>query len=123
MKQKIGRAHYDWPCVSLKAIPYRNVTWASMSIAAVLSVVGGLIVNICSFLLPGYFSFRSLESHSHVEPWFTYWVVFALFSVVEHWFWFLLSRVPGYLLAKIALISWLQFSNAQVSFECRPCIV
>eukprot|EP00892_Ulva_mutabilis_P006646 jgi/Ulvmu1/4353/UM002_0078.1 len=84
-----------------------------MSITGGLGIVSGLVINLCSFLLPGYFSFRSLESHSHVETWFTYWVVFSIFSVVEHWLWFLLSRIPGYPVAKIAMICWLQFSNAQ----------
>lgn len=85
-----------------------------MSITGALSVLGGVLLNVCSFLLPGYFSFRSLESHSYIEPWFTYWVVYAMLSVLEHCFWFVLSRIPGFLLAKLALICWLQFSNAQV---------
>lgn len=85
-----------------------------MSITGALGALGGVLLTVCSFLLPGYFSFTSLESHSHVEPWFSYWVVYALLSVFEHCFWFAFSRIPGFLLAKLALICWLQCSNAQV---------
>lgn len=84
-----------------------------MSVTAALAVIGELLINTFSFLLPGYFSFRSLESHSHMEPWITYWVVFAMFTVFEHWFWFIFSRIPGFLLTKFIFIIWLQFSNAQ----------
>jgi receptor expression-enhancing protein 5/6 len=73
-----------------------------------------LLVNACSFLIPAFYSYKALESSSGLETWLTYWVVLGALSVVEHWTYFLVTRIPFWVFFKLVLIIWLQFPATQV---------
>ena len=55
------------------------------------------------FVYPAYCSVRALESRSKDDDtkWLTYWVVFALFSVIEFFSDILVGWVPFYWLTKV----------------------
>lgn len=69
---------------------------------------GQLLTNIAGFLIPGYYSLDALftESKEDDTQWLTYWVVFALFTVVENLisvvYWF-----PFYYTFKFVFLLWL----------------
>ena len=57
------------------------------------------------FVYPAYCSVRALESRSKDDDtqWLTYWVVFALFSVIEFFSDILVGWVPFYWLTKVTI--------------------
>jgi receptor expression-enhancing protein 5/6 len=63
-----------------------------------------LFCNIIGFLYPAYRSIKALESPNKEDDtkWLTYWVVFALFSVIEYFSNILLHWFPFYWLFKVS---------------------
>ena len=84
-----------------------------------------LICNFIGFLYPAYCSIKALESRDKADDtqWLMYWVVFALFSVLEFFSDFLVGWVPFYWLVKVgvtALIHLKTFYSIQsLSFLLR----
>ncbi|KAI0157570.1 TB2/DP1, HVA22 family-domain-containing protein [Xylariaceae sp. FL1272] len=87
----------------------------------VFNLGGQLLTNFAGFVIPGYYSMGALFSSSKVDDtqWLTYWVVFALFTVMEsalnvvYWF-------PFYYTFKFVFLLWLSlpaFSGAQLIFR------
>ncbi|EMR63545.1 putative protein yop-1 protein [Eutypa lata UCREL1] len=87
----------------------------------VFNLGGQLLTNLAGFVVPGYYSMQALFSASKVDDtqWLTYWVVFALFTVLEslisivYWF-------PFYYTFKFVFLLWLSlpaFSGAQLVFR------
>ncbi|KAA8643099.1 hypothetical protein EYZ11_004990 [Aspergillus tanneri] len=85
------------------------------------NIAGSFLVNLAGFLIPGYYSLNALFTTGTADDtqWLTYWVVYALFTVIEsainapYWF-------PFYYLFKFALILWMslpQTNGAQVVFH------
>ncbi|EGD87843.1 protein yop1 [Trichophyton rubrum D6] len=85
------------------------------------NIAGAFLVNLAGFAIPGYYSLNALFTSSTADDtqWLTYWVVFALFSVIEsaisasYWF-------PFYYLFKFFLVLWMalpQTSGAQIVFH------
>jgi hypothetical protein len=91
-----------------------------MSIAAILHVISGLILNVVSFLVPCRYSYKALEAQYLWEKWLAYWVVFGTFCVLEHWTFFLVSRIPFWSLIKLAFVIWLQLPQTQVLHVLMP---
>ncbi|EFR00738.1 membrane biogenesis protein Yop1 [Nannizzia gypsea CBS 118893] len=82
------------------------------------NIAGALLVNVAGFAIPAYYSLNALFTSSTADD-TQYWVVFALFSVVEsaisasYWF-------PFYYLFKFFLVLWMalpQTSGAQIVFH------
>jgi len=67
-----------------------------------------LVCNTLGFVFPAYCSIKALESPSKEDDqkWLTYWVVFALFSVLEFFSDTLVSWVPFYWLSKCVFMIW-----------------
>lgn len=67
-----------------------------------------LLCNAIGFLYPAYASVRAIESKPKDDDtkWLMYWVVFALFSVVEFFSDILLNWFPLYWLAKCIFLIW-----------------
>jgi len=63
-----------------------------------------LLCNIVGFLYPAYRSIKALESPNKDDDtkWLTYWVVFALFSIIEYFSDILLYWFPFYWLFKVS---------------------
>ncbi|RYO77222.1 hypothetical protein DL766_006694 [Monosporascus sp. MC13-8B] len=87
----------------------------------IFNIGGQLLTNLAGFVIPAYYSMQALFSASKVDDtqWLTYWVVFALFTVLES----LLSLVywfPFYYTFKFIFLLWLglpAFSGAQLVFR------
>lgn len=69
---------------------------------------GELLCNSIGFLYPAYCSIKALESHNKDDDtqWLMYWVVFAVFSVVEFFSDIIMGWVPFYWLAKCTFLVW-----------------
>ncbi|CAG0915328.1 unnamed protein product [Notodromas monacha] len=67
-----------------------------------------LLCNAIGFVYPAYTSMKALESRSTDDDtkWLTYWVVFAVFSILEFFSDILLSWFPVYWLVKCAFLIW-----------------
>lgn len=82
-----------------------------------------LICNVIAFVYPAYSSIKALESPRKEDDtrWLTYWVVFALFSVLEFFSDILLSWFPLYWLAKCLFFAWCfipsQMNGADVIYK------
>jgi len=62
-----------------------------------------LVCNSVGFLYPAYMSIHAIESHKKDDDtkWLTYWVVFALFSVIEYFADLIVGWFPLYWLIKV----------------------
>jgi receptor expression-enhancing protein 5/6 len=74
----------------------------------VFNLGGQLLTNLAGFVIPAYYSLDALFTASKTDDtqWLTYWVVFALFTVLES----LLSVVywfPFYYTFKFVFLLWL----------------
>ena len=69
---------------------------------------GELLCNSIGFVYPAYCSIKALESRNKDDDtqWLMYWVVFAVFSVVEFFSDIILGWVPFYWLTKCAFLVW-----------------
>jgi len=87
----------------------------------VFNLGGQLLTNFAGFVIPGYYSLEALFTTSKQDDtqWLTYWVVFALFTVIEslisvvYWF-------PFYYTFKFVFLLWLSlpaFKGADLIFR------
>lgn len=62
-----------------------------------------LVCNAVGFIYPAYVSIHAIESHNKEDDtkWLTYWVVFAVFSVIEFFADIIVGWFPLYWLAKV----------------------
>ncbi|XP_023347124.1 receptor expression-enhancing protein 5 [Eurytemora carolleeae] len=67
-----------------------------------------LLANFIGFAYPAYCSMKALESKNVKDDtqWLTYWVVFALFSILEFFADILVGWVPFYWLTKCIFMVW-----------------
>ena len=73
---------------------------------------------ICDFIgisYPGYMSFKAIESQakSDDKQWLTYWVVFAIWRVLDDWASVLFSWVPLYYPLKLGFLIFLFHPKTQ----------
>ncbi|CAG9331917.1 unnamed protein product [Blepharisma stoltei] len=68
-----------------------------------------LITDAIAILYPAYMSFKAIESAETDDDkqWLTYWVVFALFKVIDDWSEILFSWLPFYYPIKLAFLVFL----------------
>eukprot|EP00358_Blepharisma_japonicum_P004959 CAMPEP_0202942716 /NCGR_PEP_ID=MMETSP1395-20130829/2971_1 /ASSEMBLY_ACC=CAM_ASM_000871 /TAXON_ID=5961 /ORGANISM="Blepharisma japonicum, Strain Stock R1072" /LENGTH=188 /DNA_ID=CAMNT_0049639335 /DNA_START=11 /DNA_END=577 /DNA_ORIENTATION=+ len=68
-----------------------------------------LITDIIAILYPAYMSFKAIESAETDDDkqWLTYWVVFAIFKVIDDWSEILFSWLPFYYPIKLAFLIFL----------------
>lgn len=87
----------------------------------VFNLGGQLLTNIAGFVIPAYYSLDALFTTTKADDtqWLTYWVVFALLTVVESFisvvYWF-----PFYYTFKFVFLLWLSlpaFKGAEIIFR------
>ncbi|KAM0737002.1 Receptor expression-enhancing protein 5 [Formica fusca] len=68
-----------------------------------------LVCNIVGFVYPAYQSMKALESSKKEDDtkWLTYWVVFAIFTIVEFFSEYIVCWFPVYWLFKCIFYVWL----------------
>mmetsp|Transcript_14774 Transcript_14774/g.35567 ORF Transcript_14774/g.35567 Transcript_14774/m.35567 type:complete len:168 (-) Transcript_14774:244-747(-) len=80
-------------------------------LSSIVYGLGGmkLVSDIFAFAYPAYMSFKAIDSADPTDDtqWLTYWVVFALFSIVENVMSFLVSWIPFYFVIKCTFFMWL----------------
>jgi receptor expression-enhancing protein 5/6 len=82
-----------------------------LSAGSVLFALGGakLLSDLVGFLYPAYASFKAIDSSDPNDDtqWLTYWVIFAIFNLLESTLSFLVTWIPFYFLIKLAFLVWL----------------
>ncbi|XP_077278842.1 receptor expression-enhancing protein 5 isoform X2 [Temnothorax americanus] len=68
-----------------------------------------LVCNIVGFVYPAYQSMKALESPKKEDDtkWLTYWVVFAIFAIIEFFSEYIVCWFPVYWLFKCIFYLWL----------------
>merc|ERR1712232_1485561 len=73
----------------------------------------GLLCNLVGFVYPAYASFKAIETVQKDDDtqWLTYWVVYAVFTVVESFSDAILFWVPFYYSFKFGFLLWMMLSR------------
>jgi len=76
---------------------------------------GTLFIDIVGFVFPMYASIKAIESPSTEDDtlWLTYWLVFAIFKILESSADFMLSMIPFYSLIKATFLVWCYYPKTQ----------
>lgn len=66
------------------------------------------LTNLVGFVYPAFKSFQAIETATKGDDtqWLVYWVIFALFSIIEVCVDILLYWIPFYYSAKLAFLLW-----------------
>ncbi|KAK0080205.1 hypothetical protein PV325_000303 [Microctonus aethiopoides] len=80
-----------------------------LALYLVLGVGQQLVCNIIGFVYPAYCSMKALESSQKGDDtkWLTYWVVFAVFTIIEFFADYIVCWFPVYWLFKCLFYVWL----------------
>ncbi|KAK8803388.1 hypothetical protein WA158_001082 [Blastocystis sp. Blastoise] len=95
---------------------------AILSISSVISLGAALLVNVIAIAYPAICSIKALESSNKDDDskWLTYWIIFALFSLVESFGYFILKYSHFYYPIKCVFLFvcyYPQTNFAQIIYE------
>jgi len=93
---------------SVKRVYIAQGLLALLSVYMIFGYFAELVCNGVGFIYPAYASIHALESHVKDDDtkWLTYWVVFALFSVIEFFSENKFSWFPFYWLFTVLILVW-----------------
>jgi len=82
---------------------------AVLGLWLVFGFAGQLVCNFIGFLYPAYVSIHAIESPNKDDDtkWLTYWVIFAVFSLIEYFADLIVGWFPLYWLIKCVFFIWL----------------
>jgi receptor expression-enhancing protein 5/6 len=80
-----------------------------------LTIGPGLLCNLVGFVYPAIQSFRAIESENKEDDtqWLTYWVIYAVFNIVETFVEVILFWFPFYYSIKFGFLIWLFLPNVR----------
>ena len=78
-------------------------------ICVMLGIGDQYITTAIAVAYPCFMSFLALESEGADDDkqWLTYWVVFGLFNILDHFAGFILTLIPFYYFLKLIFMVWL----------------
>lgn len=76
---------------------------------------GHFLIDLVGFVYPLYASIKAVETCGKEDDtmWLTYWIVFALFKIIEGVASILLNYIPFYYLGKMAFLVWCYHPNSK----------
>lgn len=84
-------------------------------VTAYVTVGPGLLCNLVGFVYPAWASFKAIETEDKEDDtqWLTYWVVYAIFNIVETFSDVILFWLPFYYSFKFGFLIWLFLPNVR----------
>ncbi|XP_011497835.1 PREDICTED: receptor expression-enhancing protein 5-like [Ceratosolen solmsi marchali] len=99
-----------------------------LAIYLIIGIGQQLVSNVIGFMYPAYSSMKAIESKQANDDtkWLTYWVVFAVLTIIEYFVDFIIGWFPVYWLFKCLLYTWLmiptEYNGSLIIYRCliRP---
>jgi receptor expression-enhancing protein 5/6 len=87
-----------------------------------IGIGANIITNIVGFIYPFYATLKSIEADNREEnqEWLIYWVVFALFCIVDNFIHYVLYWLPIFYPIKVTFLLWCmipKFKGAKTVYE------
>ncbi|KAI5289982.1 hypothetical protein KEM54_002746 [Ascosphaera aggregata] len=78
-------------------------------------IIADLISSVLTILFPIYASYKALRTYNPniIVPWLMYWVVIAIFTLVESWTYWIISWTPFYSWIRLGFLSYLVLPQTQ----------
>lgn len=85
------------------------------AILTFINLFGRYITCLVGVVLPSYWSIKAIESQEYGDEkqWLTYWAIYGIFTLLDHFANFILRIFPFYFVIKIFFLIWCFMPNTQ----------